>query len=103
MPSDFLTMERHDADGRLPGDAFARLRSAELDVLQIDGVFAPQDAPTGYLAHLGLDLTLRATALAANVQQINTLRPQVVVMEQTRPDAPRRRLLYLQLVMMAGK
>ncbi len=32
-----------------------------------------------------------------------TLRPQVVVMEQTRPDAPRRRLLYLQLVMMAGK
>ena len=32
-----------------------------------------------------------------------SLRPQVVVMEQTRPDAPRRRLLYLQLVMMAGK
>ena len=32
-----------------------------------------------------------------------TLRPQVVVMERTRPDAPRRRLLYLQLVMMAGK
>lgn len=41
MPGDFLTMERHDADGPLPGDAFARLRSAELDVLQIDGVFAP--------------------------------------------------------------
>ena len=32
-----------------------------------------------------------------------TLRPQVVVMERTRPDGPRRRLLYLQLVMMAGK
>ncbi len=41
MQSDFLTMERHDAGGPLPGDAFARLRSAELDVLQIDGVFAP--------------------------------------------------------------
>lgn len=46
----------------------------------IDAVFAPQAAPKGYLAHLGLDLTLRQSALAANVQQINTLRPQVVAM-----------------------
>lgn len=46
----------------------------------IDAVFAPQTAPQGYLAHLGLDLTLRQSALAANVQQINTLRPQVVAM-----------------------
>jgi len=51
----------------------------------IDGVFAPQEAPRGYLAHLGLDLTLRARALAANVQQINTLRPQVVRMEPRLP------------------
>ena len=47
----------------------------------ITAVFAPQPVPSGYLAHLGNDLTLRRTALAANVQQINTLRPQVVAME----------------------
>lgn len=41
MPSDFLTMERHDADDPLPADAFARLRSGQLDVLRVDGVFAP--------------------------------------------------------------
>lgn len=41
MPSEFLTMERHDADGPLPGDAFARLRGGETDVLRIDNVFTP--------------------------------------------------------------
>lgn len=47
----------------------------------ITAVFAPQPVPSGYLAHLGNDLTLRRTALAANVLQINTLRPQVVAMQ----------------------
>jgi hypothetical protein len=32
-----------------------------------------------------------------------TLRPQIVVYEQSFPNSQRRRLLYLQLVMMAGK
>lgn len=52
----------------------------------IDAVFAPQPAPAGYLDHLGLDLTLRQGALSANVQQINTLRPQVVMMEPRLPS-----------------
>lgn len=43
-------------------------------------VFAPQDAPPGYLDHLGVDLTLRHRALATNVAQINNLRPEVVRM-----------------------
>ncbi len=47
----------------------------------VTAVFAPQPVPEGYLAHLGNDLTLRQTALSANVQQINTLRPQVVAFE----------------------
>lgn len=51
----------------------------------IDAVFAPQDPPPGYLAHLGLDLILRQGALAANVTQINSLRPQVVKMEPRLP------------------
>lgn len=48
---------------------------------QIDAVFAPAHPPDGYLNHLGTDLTLRASQLAANVAQINALRPQVVAME----------------------
>lgn len=52
----------------------------------IDAVFAPQPAPADYLAHLGVDLTLRQSALSANVQQINSLRPQVVAMEPRLPS-----------------
>lgn len=62
----------------------------------IDAVFAPQKAPRGYLGHLGLDLTLRAPALAANLAQINTLRPQVVAME------PRLPLLSLPIELVHG-
>lgn len=51
----------------------------------ITAVFAPQPVPQGYAAHLGNDLTLRQTALSANVQQINTLRPQVVALEPRLP------------------
>lgn len=47
----------------------------------VEKVFAPQPAPEGYAEHLGLALTLRPSALAANVAQINALRPQVVAME----------------------
>ena len=49
----------------------------------VGAVFAPQAAPSGYLDHLGIDLTLRRQALAANVAQINSLRPQVVEMSRS--------------------
>ena len=62
----------------------------------IDAVFLPQAAPQGYLAHLGLDLTLRQTALAANVMQVNSLRAQLVVME------PRLSSLTLPIEMVHG-
>lgn len=62
----------------------------------ITAVFAPQPVPQGYAAHLGNDLTLRQTALAANVQQINTLRPQVVALE------PRLSTLTLPFEMVHG-
>ena len=60
------------------------------------GVFAPQPVPEGYLAHLGTDLTLRRDALDANVQQINSLRPQIVAME------PRLPTLTLPIEMVHG-
>lgn len=62
----------------------------------VTAVFAPQPVPAGYLAHLGTDLTLRRSALAANVQQINSLRAQVVAME------PRLSTLTLPFEMVHG-
>ena len=51
----------------------------------VEGVFAPESPPDNYAEDLGVDLTLRRTALATNVSQINSLRPQVVEMEQAYP------------------
>lgn len=68
----------------LTGLAAAWVPEAYVDAA-IRGVFAPQPVPAGYLAHLGTDLTLRRAALAANVAQINSLRPQVVAMEPRLP------------------
>lgn len=68
----------------------------------IDPVFRDRFAtdPKGTLSAYGVHLP---DTIHIDFVTQGTLRPQVVVMEQTRPDAPRRRLLYLQLVMMAGK
>lgn len=68
----------------------------------IDPVFRDRFAtdPKGTLSAFGVHLP---DTIHIDFVTQGTLRPQVVVMEQTRPDAPRRRLLYLQLVMMAGK
>ncbi len=51
----------------------------------IEAVFAPQAAPEGYADYLGIDLTLRPGALAANVAQVNALRPQVEAMAARYP------------------
>jgi pimeloyl-ACP methyl ester carboxylesterase len=51
----------------------------------VEAVFAPQPAPPGYADHLGIDLTLRQRALAINVAQINSLRPEVVQMAPAYP------------------
>ncbi|MFN3723921.1 MAG: alpha/beta fold hydrolase [Paracoccaceae bacterium] len=51
----------------------------------IDGVFAPQTPPPGYADHLGIDLILRRDSMAANAMQINSLRPQVEVMQHDYP------------------
>ncbi|MDR7125274.1 alpha/beta hydrolase [Pseudotabrizicola sp. 4114] len=52
----------------------------------IDQVFAPQTAPPGYADHLGIGLTLRRESMAANIMQINSLRPQIEVMRQDYPQ-----------------
>lgn len=68
----------------------------------IDPIFRDRFAtdPKGTLSAYGVHLP---DTIHIDFVTQGTLRPQVVVMEQTRPDGPRRRLLYLQLVMMAGK
>jgi len=46
----------------------------------LEGVFAPDPVPEGYLDHLGLDLTLRATQLRLNATQIDSLKGHVEAM-----------------------
>jgi len=48
----------------------------------IESIFAPQQAPDGYAEHLGTDLTLRRTSMRANAQQVNSLLPHIVAMQQ---------------------
>lgn len=48
----------------------------------IAAIFAPQDAPEGYAAHMGADLVLRRQSIRANAQQVNALRPHVVEMRK---------------------
>jgi len=43
-------------------------------------VFAPQTPPPGYVAHLGIDLVLRAQALRANALQLAGLKEQIRTM-----------------------
>lgn len=40
----------------------------------LDGIFAPQDPPPGYLDHIGAPLTVRAKTLRANGRQVLKLR-----------------------------
>lgn len=53
---------------------------------RIDGTFAPQPVPEGYMDYIGADLTLRPDTLRANIRQVNTLRPHVVEMAKRYPE-----------------
>lgn len=59
-------------------------------------VFAPDPVPEGYEAWIGIPLTLRRVTLAANMQQVNTLRAELVVME------PRYKTLTLPVELVHG-
>nr|WP_246039815.1 alpha/beta hydrolase [Sulfitobacter sabulilitoris] len=52
----------------------------------LSSIFAPQSAPDGYLDHFGPDMTLRRSAMRANAQQVNSLRPHVVEMSAHYPS-----------------
>ena len=54
-------------------------------VQAVEGIFAPDPVPPGYIDHIGVDLTLRAAVLRANARQVNTLRPHVVAMSARYP------------------
>ncbi|MBR3370867.1 MAG: alpha/beta hydrolase [Rhodobacteraceae bacterium] len=55
----------------------ARLAPASAVESTLEGVFAPNPVPDGYLDHLGRDLTLRASQLSLNAQQVNSLKAYV--------------------------
>lgn len=46
----------------------------------LEGVFAPDPVPEGYLDHLGFDLTLRASQLQLNAVQVGALKDHVDAM-----------------------
>lgn len=46
----------------------------------LEGVFAPNPVPEGYMDHLGYDLTLRASQLALNAKQVDSLKGYVEAM-----------------------
>lgn len=52
----------------------------------VAGVFAPNAVPTGYLDHLGPDLTLSPDQLRLNARQINSLIDHVTVMAPEYPS-----------------
>ena len=51
----------------------------------VTGIFKPSAVPAGYADFIGSGLTLRRTSLRANGKQVNTLRDQLVAMEQRYP------------------
>lgn len=51
----------------------------------VASVFAPQPMPSGYLDHIGPEMSLRRPTLRANAQQVNNLRPHIVKMSQQYP------------------
>lgn len=48
-------------------------------------IFEPQRPPEGYMEHFGPDMTLRRSAMRANAQQVNSLRPYLVRMKEQYP------------------
>ncbi|MEO9862371.1 MAG: alpha/beta hydrolase [Yoonia sp.] len=63
--------------------AFAPLSTIEGAV---EGIFAPDPVPEGYVAHIGAPLAVRQETFRANVRQVNTLRPHVVEMTTRYPQ-----------------
>ncbi len=52
----------------------------------IAATFAPQNPPEGYADYIGAGLTLRPDSMRANARQVNTSRPQVVVLSKRYPE-----------------
>ncbi len=52
----------------------------------VEGVFAPDPVPAGYVDHLGADLTMSADQLRLNARQINNLIDHVTVMAPEYPS-----------------
>lgn len=51
----------------------------------LEAIFAPQEVPAGYGAHVGAGLTLRRDSLRANARQLAGLKPEVVKMSKDYP------------------
>lgn len=52
----------------------------------VNGIFAPQDVPEGYVDYIGIGLSARRESFLANAQQIGRLKPYLQYMVQYYPD-----------------
>lgn len=76
----------------ITGPVLARIAPAVLSESFLrsaaDGVFAPQSAPAGYVAHLDLDLVLQPATLRINARQLDALKEELRVMVPRYPALP---------------
>ncbi len=63
----------------------------------IEGIFAPNPVPAGYVDYIGSGLTLTRTAIRANARQVNTLHAQLLDM------APRYETITIPVEILHGR
>ncbi len=78
----YYTVNGSALGGALLPPMIAAFASDDRVTTTIDGIFAPQPVPNGYSDYIGANLAIRPTTFRANVRQVNTLRPHVVVMSK---------------------
>ncbi len=64
----------------------ANLAPRRLAVQAVESIFEPDPVPDGYVAYVGVDLTLRSAVLRANARQVNGLKPHVTEMAKRYGD-----------------
>jgi pimeloyl-ACP methyl ester carboxylesterase len=76
----------HSIKGPIIARLISAWASADYVADSIEGVFAPQSAPSGYGAHIGVPMILNPNSLIANAQQRHDLRPQVQALHSKYSD-----------------
>ena len=82
----FYTVNGHPFGGAVTIPLLSAFVTEGYVKASVDGIFAPQEPPEGYIDYIGAPLTIRPSTFRANVRQVNTLRPHVVAMAARYPE-----------------